>query len=61
LLYPTTAASELLIIDMLCTTLIDIDLVHTAVPEHSIIGGGYNGVREATSVTTMTMVVVAMA
>jgi hypothetical protein len=46
---------------MLSTTLIDIDLVHTAVPEHSIIGGGYNGVREATAVTTMTMVVVAMA
>jgi hypothetical protein len=52
---------ELLIVDMLCATLLDIDLVHTAIPEHSIIGGGYNCTREITTAMTMTTVVVAMA
>jgi hypothetical protein len=61
LLYSTAAALELLIVDMLCATLLDIDLVHTAIPEHSIIGGGYNCTREITTVMTMTTVVVAMA
>jgi hypothetical protein len=61
LLYPTAAASELLVVDMLCATLLDIDLVHTIVPECSITGVGYNGMREATKATTTTTVVVAMA
>jgi hypothetical protein len=61
LLYPTAAALELLIVDLLCVTLLDIDLVHTVVPERSVTGGGYNITREATLAMTMTTVVVAMA
>jgi hypothetical protein len=61
LIYPTPAASELLVVDMLCTTLLDIELVHIVVPECSITGGGYSGVREATEAMTTTMVVVTMA
>jgi hypothetical protein len=45
---------------MLCTTLLDIDLVNTIVPECSITGGGCSGVREAIEVMTTTTVVVAM-
>jgi hypothetical protein len=43
LLYPTAAASELFVIDMLCAILLAIDLIHTVVPECSITGGGYIG------------------
>jgi hypothetical protein len=61
LLYPTTAASELLLVNLLCVTLLNIDLVHTVVLERSSTSGGYNNMREATLATMMTIVVVAMA